>query len=60
MAAALGVSVTGVQSASSGSYNAPPPPVYAGVASSSAGSATPVQPGQTTVTADVTVVYTIG
>lgn len=60
MAAALGVSIAGVQSASTASYNTPPPPIYAGVASSTAGSSTPVQPGQTTVTADVTVVYAIG
>jgi uncharacterized protein YggE len=60
MAAALGVSVTGVGSASEASYS--PPIQYAGVAraSSAPSPATQVQPGQLTISADVSVVYTFG
>lgn len=56
----LGVQVSGVGSASEVSYSTPPvvygPQAGAPVAASS----TPVQPGQLSVTADLTVVYTFG
>jgi uncharacterized protein YggE len=60
MAAALGVSVSGVGSASDVAYS--PPIQYAGVAraASAPSSATQVQPGQLTTSADVSVVYTFG
>lgn len=60
MAAALGVSVTGVGSASDVQYS--PPIQYAGVAraASAPSAATQVQPGQLTTSADVSVVYTFG
>jgi uncharacterized protein YggE len=60
MAAALGVSVTGVGSASDVAYSSPIQ--YAGVAraASAPSSATQVQPGQLTTSADVNVVYTFG
>jgi uncharacterized protein len=60
MAAALGVSVTGVGSASDVAYSSPV--VYAGAAraASAPSSATQVQPGQLTTSADVNVVYTFG
>lgn len=61
MAAALGVSVTGVGSASEASYSAPPIQYGAAArAPSAASAATEVQPGQLTVSADVSVVYTFG
>ena len=60
MATALGVSVTGVGSASESSYS--PPIQYGGVVPASGASAAPtqIQPGQLTISADVTVVYTFG
>ena len=62
MAAALGVSVTGVSSASDVQYSPPEPVQYAGVAraASAPSPATQVQPGQLTTSADVSVVYTFG
>ena len=59
MASALGVTVSGVGSASETSYS-PQPIAYAARAAASAPSATNVQPGQLTVTADINVVYTFG
>lgn len=61
IAGTLGVTITGVSSASEGSYNVTPisPLPSASVAASGAPS-TPIQSGQITVTADVTVVYTFG
>ncbi|GAC1398590.1 MAG: SIMPL domain-containing protein [Chloroflexota bacterium] len=61
MAAALEVTVTGVGSASEATYSNPPIEtggVRAGV--NSAPVATPIQPGEITVTADVNVVYSFG
>ncbi len=60
MAAALGVSITGVGSASDVQFS--PPIQYAGVAraASAPSAATQVQPGQLTTSADVSVVYTFG
>lgn len=60
MAAALGVSVTSVGSASEASFSPPIP--YAGVARApnAASSATQVQPGQLNISADVSVVYNFG
>ncbi len=61
IASALGVTITGVGSASEATYNTTPIQ-YGTVAPGVAASAptTPVQPGQLTVTADVTVTYTFG
>jgi uncharacterized protein len=61
MATALGVTVTGVGTASEASYNTPP--IQYGAAASAPNApaaATQVQPGQLTVSADVSVVYTFG
>jgi uncharacterized protein YggE len=60
MAAALGVSVTGVASVSESS--AAPPIVFGGAvpAAPAASTSTQVQPGQLTIDADVTVSYTFG
>jgi uncharacterized protein len=61
MAAALGVSVIGVGSASEASYSTPPIQYGAADRAPNASSAaTVVQPGQLTVSADVNVVYTFG
>jgi uncharacterized protein YggE len=61
MATALGVTVTGVGSASEASYSQIPP-VYGAQAAAGAPAAvpTPVQPGEMTISADVNVVYTFG
>lgn len=58
IAAGLGVTITGVGSASEVSYSSP----VRGVAASAPGavSSTQVQPGELTVTADIQVVYTFG
>ncbi|MGH2447476.1 MAG: SIMPL domain-containing protein [Chloroflexota bacterium] len=58
LAQALGVSVTGVGSIQESGATFTPPVPYA--AAPSAASTTPVQPGQLTVSGDVTVVYTFG
>jgi len=60
MAAALGVTVTSVGSASEASYNAPPIQYGAVASAPNASSATQVQPGQLTISADVSVIYTFG
>lgn len=60
MAAALGVSVTGVQSVSESSSTPPIPYAAAARAPSASSSDTQVQPGQLTISADVNVVYTFG
>lgn len=60
MATALGVSITGVGSASEASYSSVPPIRYAAAAPATAVSSTPINPGQETITADVNVVYTFG
>jgi uncharacterized protein YggE len=60
MAAALGVSVTGVGSASDAAYSPPIQIVGAARAASATSAATQVQPGQLTTSADVNVVYTFG
>jgi uncharacterized protein len=60
MATSLGVSITGVGSASETSYSAPQPIVYAAKAAAAPAPSTPVQAGQLTITADVSVVYTFG
>ena len=60
IAAALQVTITGVSSASEPSYSSPIP-YGGGVASGApvaAAPSTPVQPGQLSVTAQVTIVYT--
>lgn len=57
IAAALGVTVSGVQSVSTVTYSNPAPLPAAAASAPSAGATTPVQPGQLTVTADLTVVY---
>ncbi len=62
IATALGVTISGVGDASETSYS-PPPPIRYGTAQGAAPSAsapTPVQPGQLTVSADVSVTYTFG
>jgi uncharacterized protein YggE len=59
MASALGVSVTGVVSAGEATVNVVQPP-YPAAAQASAASGTNVQPGQLTISADVTVVYSFG
>jgi uncharacterized protein YggE len=61
MASALGVTVSGVGSASEAAYQVTPPePVVAAPVRSGAAGSTPVQPGQLTVSADVNIVYTFG
>jgi uncharacterized protein YggE len=60
MASALGVSVTGVGSASEASYSSPIQYAGAARASSAPSPATQVQPGLLTISADVSVVYTFG
>jgi uncharacterized protein YggE len=61
MAAALGVTISGVGSASEATYQVnPPEPVAAAPVRTGAPSSTPVQPGQLTVSADVNIVYTFG
>jgi uncharacterized protein YggE len=60
IAGALGVTISGISSASEPSYSGP---VYETGAPKAAGAPsvpTPVQPGQLDVTADVTIVYTFG
>jgi uncharacterized protein YggE len=59
MASALGVSVTGVVSAGEATVNVVQPP-YPAAAQASAAAGTNVQPGQLTISADVTVVYSFG
>lgn len=59
IASALGVSITGVGSAQEATSNYTPVPLPAGAYGAPAAS-TPVQAGQLTVSADVTVVYTFG
>jgi uncharacterized protein YggE len=60
IASALGVTISGVGSASEASVSVPQPvPVFAAAAAAPS-AATPVQPGQLTVTADVNVTYTFG
>jgi len=56
IATAIGVKITGVQSVTEGSVSVPTPFATPG-ATSSASPAVPIEPGQQTVTADVTVVY---
>jgi uncharacterized protein YggE len=60
MASGLGVSVTGVASASEASYNVQYPQPYAAASRAAApgGTPTPVQPGELTITADVNVAFT--
>jgi uncharacterized protein YggE len=60
MASGLGVSVTGVASASEASYNVQYPQPYAAASRAAApgGAPTPVQPGELTITADVNVSFT--
>jgi uncharacterized protein len=60
IAAALNVTVTSVGSASEASYNSPPIQSGAAARAPNASSATQVQPGQLTVSADVSVVYNFG
>jgi uncharacterized protein YggE len=60
MASALGVSVTGVVSAGEATVNVTPLPYAAGAVRAPAASSTNVQPGQLTISADVTVVYSFG
>lgn len=60
MASALGVSVTGVVSAGEATVNVTPLPYAAGAVQAPAASSTNVQPGQLTISADVTVVYSFG
>lgn len=62
IAGALGVSLSGVGSASEPSYNVvAPQPIYAGASRAAASApSTPVQAGQLTITAEVNVVYTFG
>jgi uncharacterized protein len=60
IAAALNVTVTSVGSASEASYNSPPIQSGAAARAPNALSATQVQPGQLTVSADVSVVYNFG
>jgi uncharacterized protein YggE len=60
MAAGLGLSITGVGSASEGSVNQPGPIAYSAGVKAGAVDSTSVQPGELTVSADVGVVYTFG
>lgn len=60
VAAALGVSITGVGSASEGSFSSPPIEFAGPRAPGVASAPTQVQPGQLTISADVSVVYTFG
>ena len=61
LASALGVSITGVGSVSETAFQEPPPIRYGGVAAAPAPApSTPVQAGELTVTADISVVYTFG
>jgi uncharacterized protein YggE len=59
MASALGVTISGVGSASEATYQVTPV-TYAAPSQAAAGAPTPVQPGQLTVTADINVVFTFG
>lgn len=61
IAGALGVSISGVGSASEATYNVVnPQPYLARAAAAAPSNATPVQTGQLTVSADIRVVYTFG
>jgi uncharacterized protein YggE len=61
IAGALGVSISGVGSASEATYNiVSPQPLYARAAAAGPVNSTPVQTGQLTVSADINVVYTFG
>lgn len=57
IAGAAGVKITGVEAITESSVNVPIPVARAPLAASAASQATPVEPGQLTVTAQVTVVY---
>jgi len=60
VASSLGVSISGVGSASEATYQVYPVATTAAPAAPGAAPTTPVQPGQLTITADLTVVYTFG
>ncbi len=61
MASALGVTITGVGSASEATYQyVPPEPIAATGVRGVAPAPTPVQPGELTVTGDISVVFTFG
>lgn len=60
IAAGLGVHISGVSSASEASYNVTPLPYGAAAGAPASAPSTQVQPGQLTITADVSVVYTFG
>lgn len=60
MAGALGVSITGVATASESSATVPPPIRYGSAAPAAPAASTQVQPGQLTISADVSVSYTFG
>ncbi len=60
MASALGLSVTGVSSASESTENVPLPFEAPRAAASASSTATQVQPGQLSISSDVSIVYTVG
>lgn len=60
MASALGVNVTGVVSAQESSQIPPPIPVRVAAPAAGTVNSTPVQPGELTVSADVSVTYSFG
>ena len=60
LAKQTGVTITGVKSVSAGGFSPSPIPFAEGRGGAAPAASTPIQPGQLTVTANVTVVYLIG